>query len=58
MLADITAYIIAISRHWGPLATGIGALAVTALVEKIWPDHAPWWVWVAIILSSVFIASF
>jgi GNAT superfamily N-acetyltransferase len=31
---------------------------VTALVEQEWPEHAPWWVWVAIVLGSVFIASF
>jgi hypothetical protein len=58
MLEDFTAYIRAISRHWGPLATGVGALFVTGWVEYIWPDHAPWWVWVAIIVPSVFIASF
>ena len=58
MWADFTAYIVAISRHWGPLATGVGALAVTALVEQAWPDPAPRWVWVAIVLASIFIAAF
>jgi hypothetical protein len=58
MRADFIAYIFAISRHWRPLATGVGALLVTALVERAWPDHAPWWVWVSIIITSVLIASF
>jgi hypothetical protein len=58
MWTDFTAYIVAISRHWGPLATGVGALVVTVMVEKIWPEQAPWWVWVAIVLASIIIASF
>ena len=55
---EILEYIRAISKHWGPLVTGVGALVVTTLVEHEWPDHAPWWVWVAIVLGSVLIASF
>ena len=58
MHKEIWAFICAISRHWEPLVTGLAALAVSVVVGVWWGDHAPWWVWVSIVITSVLIASF
>lgn len=58
MQKDIWGFLCAISRHWEPLATGLAALAVSAVVGAWWGDHAPWWVWFGIVSGSILIACF
>jgi hypothetical protein len=58
MLKEIQEFFIALSKHWRPLVTGVFALVVSFVVGVLWGDHAPWWVWVVIIVISVFVSSF
>ncbi len=51
-------YLLAILQHWKPLATGAAALVVSLVMGHFYGEHAPTWVWVSIILFSIFIASF
>ena len=58
MLKEIQEFFLALSKHWGPLATGSAALVVSFVVGMLWGDHAPWWVWVVIIVTSAFVSCF
>lgn len=58
MGAELWRYTRAIAHHWEPLATGIAAMVVSLMVGYFYGEHAPVWLWVAIVLTSIFIASF
>ncbi len=57
-IKDFPDFCVALSRHWGPLATGVAAMAVQAMVDAWWTNQAPWWIWVSIIMASLLVSSF
>ena len=51
-------YLSACFRHWGPLLTGGIALVLSLVLERVFKEQPPQWLWVTIIIASFFIASF